>query len=110
MGLTMHSTRLTELLALRARVDAEIRAERACLKATAKRMRAARRRAEQERAKAEQAATDLQLARMAPASRVRAWAQAAGIPIGDRGRVSRELRLQYLEARRATAPLRKAAR
>lgn len=54
------------------------------------------RKAERAAAAAAAAAEDARQRAAAPATAVRAWAASQGIPIGDRGRISRELRQQYL--------------
>lgn len=75
-----HGTRLDRLLALRARVDSEIRVLEVAHKA-ARRQRAL-----------------AAVAKSAPADVVRRWAREHDIPVSKVGRVSQDLREQYLDA------------
>lgn len=75
-----HGARLDRLRNLRERVDSEIRVLEAA-HAVARRQRAI-----------------VSIAASAPASAVRAWAREHGVPVGETGRVSQELREQYLDA------------
>lgn len=100
---------LEHLLELRDRVDDEISKERGRVKAAdarrarlaAEAEREARKeaaRAERERLALERLAEVEEIEAAAPADLVRAWARDTGITVGTHGRLSLDLRKQYLAA------------
>jgi hypothetical protein len=101
MSPVISGNRLTQLRALRARIDAEItvleRGERllAARRATDARTDARARAAGR---KLRQDADRARIEALAPPADVRAWARAHGVEIGTFGRISLDLRRAYLAA------------